>query len=445
MRPAPVHPFLPYGRILGQKLDNYNTKRVFSCIPTLLWLGHGAIVLFEIGTMNLKDEAYKLLKNNRQETDGHIYTLPSPSTYPYQWFWDSCFHAIVLAKLDPEAAKAELRSLVSKQFENGLIPHIIYWQPSDSHRYDWGKPDTSSITQPPLIAYAVWHIYNQDNDLNFLKEMYEPLLKYYNYLIDNRDLHKHNLLSIINPDESGEDNSPRFDEVLGLPADVSMGDHLKRREKLIEDFKKCYFDTETCMRQYFWVKDVPFNAIMIEGLRALGHIASRLGKEEDEQFCEHEVNLIKEAMTQYMYEDGVYWSVKGLDYAKLKVATWAIFAPLFAGLYEPEEAKLLVDNQLMNNDTFLASCGIRTTAKSEPSYRAEGYWRGPVWIGIHWFIYKGLIRYGFEEKAEILRQASIKLIETEGFREYFNPETGIGLGAKNFTWGTLILDMEPPK
>ena len=59
----------------------------------------------------------------------------------------------------------------------------------------------------------------------------------------------------------------------------------------------------------------------------------------------------------------------------------------------------------------------------------------------HWFIYKGLMRYGFTEEARLIRDKSIALLEHEGFREYFNPETGEGYGANNFTWGALVVDM----
>jgi len=68
--------------------------------------------------MDFKEKAHTLLVNNRRIVDGNQYTLPSPSTYPYQWLWDSCFHAIVLARLEPEAAKAEMRSLFVRQLKN---------------------------------------------------------------------------------------------------------------------------------------------------------------------------------------------------------------------------------------------------------------------------------------------------------------------------------------
>ncbi|MCI0778964.1 MAG: hypothetical protein J4N32_03015, partial [Chloroflexi bacterium] len=27
----------------------------------------------------------------------YSYLCPSPNEYPWQWFWDSCFHAVIMA------------------------------------------------------------------------------------------------------------------------------------------------------------------------------------------------------------------------------------------------------------------------------------------------------------------------------------------------------------
>jgi len=59
----------------------------------------------------------------------------------------------------------------------------------------------------------------------------------------------------------------------------------------------------------------------------------------------------------------------------------------------------------------------------------------------HWFIFKGLLKYGFEKEAEMIKDMSAALLKEEGFREQYSPETGEGLGADNFTWGALVLDM----
>ncbi|MCE9541585.1 hypothetical protein K8R03_03435 [Candidatus Kaiserbacteria bacterium] len=396
--------------------------------------------------MNVLREAKRLLENNRRTTNGYQYTIPSAEHYPYQWLWDSCFHAIILAQYDAKSAKAEIVSLLSKQFENGLVPHIIYWQPGILHLFRWGVEGTSSLTQPPMIAYAAWEIHRRNPDGAFLESIYPALLAYYTYLIEKRDPRDHNLIGVINPDETGEDNSPRFDAPLSAAADISYADHLALRTQLVEHNTACKFDAELCMREFFWVKDVPFNAILIENLRALAHIASFLKHGDGEHFANLHAELIADSMRERLFADGVFWSASGKDYSLLKVATWAHFAPLFAGLYTPEEANALVETHLMNPDTFNAPYGIRTVSKQEPTYRAGGYtegfsWRGPVWMSPHWFIYRGLLRYGFKKEAAQIREKSLALLEKSGFRECFNPETGEGQGAKGFTWGALVLDM----
>ncbi len=391
--------------------------------------------------MELRDSIHELLLRNRRSTNGYRYTVPSSDHYPYQWLWDSCFHSIVLARSEPAMARDEIKALLSKQFENGMIPHIIYWTPGILHLFRWGTDGTSSLTQPPMLAYAVWEIHRRAPDIPFLESVFPALVKYYRFLLTERDPRGHHLVGIINPDESGEDNSSRFDVALGVPDDISIKQHLLKRHELVDANRECNFDAGKCMRFHFWVKDVPFNAILVENLRILANIASLLNHTEHEQFFDHSANEISSAMRERMFKDGVFWSTSGMEYEKLDVATWAHFAPLFAGLYSKEEAERIVRTHLQNEDTFKARFGIRTVSKKEPSYRQDGFWRGPVWIAPHWFIYKGLIRYGYTEEAKWIANATVALLEKSGFREYFNPETGEGYGAREFTWGALVLDM----
>ncbi|MES2668299.1 MAG: trehalase family glycosidase [Patescibacteria group bacterium] len=394
--------------------------------------------------MDLKESArLLLLANRRKSPDGHEYTVPSPSTYPYQWLWDSCFHAIVLAKLDPAMAKKELLALLSKQLPDGMIPHMIFWSPRITRPYHvwWGKTGVSSITQPPMLAYAAWEIYEVTKDASYLKEIFPQMLAFYRYLIDNRDPHDHHLISIINPDESGEDNSPRFDTALRVKSNISFFSHMWKRHELVAANRTCGFDPLVCMQERFWVKDVPFNAILIKNLERLAMIAKAIGDEEAEAYASTQHDLIKFTMREYLMAEGVFWSAIGLEHGHLKVSTWAHFIPLFAGLYTPEEAQELIRAHFNNTDTFRSSYGIRTVSKQEVSYRSKGFWRGPIWFAPHWFIYKGLKDYGFKDEARWLSETTQTLIKKHGFREYFDPETGKAHGAHNFTWGTLVLDM----
>ena len=57
-------------------------------------------------------DARRVLAGNRQrgvsawEGKRYDFVCPSPTRYPFQWFWDSAFHAIALLHVDPELAIA---------------------------------------------------------------------------------------------------------------------------------------------------------------------------------------------------------------------------------------------------------------------------------------------------------------------------------------------------
>src|SRR5690242_9658940 len=77
-------------------------------------------------------EAERVLRQNWREgeRDGmrFSYTEPSPHRYPWQWYWDSCFAAIVWRRFDRERAAAELRSLLEAQRPDGFVGHTIFWR-----------------------------------------------------------------------------------------------------------------------------------------------------------------------------------------------------------------------------------------------------------------------------------------------------------------------------
>jgi len=389
---------------------------------------------------NLRTSTEKLMLSNRRHAGEFQYTVPSPTTYPYQWLWDSCFHAVILTHFNIEDAKKEILSLVSKQLDDGMIPHMIYWEKHKAIDIDWGRKGTSSITQPPIIAYSVWRIYEKDKDKSFVEEVYDSLVSFYRYVI-SRDPRGNHLAGIINPDESGEDNSPRFDIPLELPPIHKPSENSKRRLDLVKKNRECDFDANNCAKNFFWVKDVPFNAFLIQNMEIMAKIATLLGREEDVYF-DRQVEYYKDAMNKFMYEDGIYWTTCGEDYLKIKTKTSAIFAPLFAGIPSQEDAKRIVEEHLQNEGEFKTKYMVPTVARDEPSFDPNNMWRGPVWIGVNWFLYHGLKNYGYGEIAERIKADSYELLEKNGFREYFNPLTGSGSGAADFTWGGLVIDME---
>jgi glycogen debranching enzyme len=126
----------------------------------------------------------------------------------------------------------------------------------------------------------------------------------------------------------------------------------------------------------------------------------------------------------------------------VRVPTIAAFMPLFAGTASPahaEQLRLLLTDRHGGYHTNFALPSVPDTSRL---FEPNRYWRGPVWINMNWFVIIGLERYGFTQEAADLRRRTLELVAGSGFREYYNPLTGAGLGATNFSWSAaLTLDM----
>ena len=56
----------------------------------------------------------------------------------------------------------------------------------------------------------------------------------------------------------------------------------------------------------------------------------------------------------------------------------------------------------------------------------------------------GLVRLGYRDEALQMAHRLGETVLRQGLREYYNPLTGEGLGATDFAWTSLILEMADP-
>jgi glycogen debranching enzyme len=231
-------------------------------------------------TDDLVDEAKKVLYGNLQTgysrwaKDNYKFVCPSTKHYQHQWFWNSCFHAIVFSHFDTELAKNEIRSLLKVQRDSGFIPHVIYWAATKFRRPLAGlgamlessfslSPKTTDMIQPPLIAQSVEEIYKKDKDVEFLKEVVPKLKKYYTWLVENRDPDGDGLISIISSYESGMDQSPSFDPVMKIKGRHALLMAAAGRRVTFKNMIRNYNLEKIFADDYFNVEDVLVNSIYI--------------------------------------------------------------------------------------------------------------------------------------------------------------------------------------
>jgi hypothetical protein len=65
-------------------------------------------------------------------------------------------------------------------------------------------------------------------------------------------------------------------------------------------------------------------------------------------------------------------------------------------------------------------------------------------VNAAWLLWLGLVRLGYAAEAGHLAERIGATVVREGLREYYDPRTGEGLGARDFAWTSLALEMAQP-
>ncbi len=132
--------------------------------------------------------------------------------------------------------------------------------------------------------------------------------------------------------------------------------------------------------------------------------------------------------------------------------TIAALSPLALPDLPEEIGRRLVEEHLTDPSRFWLPVPPPSVSAAEPSFSVADasrlgvprYWRGPTWVNAAWLVWLGLIRLGYHEQAEELTRRLATAIATSGLREYYNPYTGAGMGAVDFGWSSLVLELLDP-
>ncbi len=385
----------------------------------------------------VRDRCEAILRQNWREgvraSDGtrYAYTCPSPHRYPWQWYWDSCFHAIAWRRFDAVRAERELRSLLAAQRPDGFIGHTVFWgQPLRGTRRLTYNVTTSaagmtSSIQPPLLAWA-WRIAVGD-------PAGEPgIRRHLEWLAAHRDLDGDGLLWIVSPDESGLDASPQFDPIWGRHA-----------------------------------HGLPGYLFLVRRNRRLGFDMSRILAAGGPLCCEVITNVLYNlsrlalglpsltaALVDRCYDErtGLFLPDARPRPGRPPPATVAALTPLALPDLPQSIGRRLVEEHLLNAAQFWTPVAPPSVSRTEASFslrdtgrlRQRRYWRGPTWMNAAWLCWLGLMRLGYHDAADRLGRGLADAVTSAGLREYYNPFTGAGMGAVDFGWSTLVLEMMEP-
>ena len=406
-------------------------------------------------------------------------TRPS-RLYPHQWSWDSACIAMGYASWNQARAETELRSLFAGQWANGLLPHIVFaqgdgryfpgpefWQAERSGEAP-ADVKTSGIVQPPIHAIAALRLYRQSADRErataFLAELAPKLRAWHEYLYRERTRSEDGLVEIWHPWESGMDNSPLWDDALARidpaaaeipayrrvdlelakPSERPTDGEYDRYVYLVGLFRELDYRSDRIRDESpFAMQSVLFNALLVQASRDLAEIARVLGDDPGrfESWAERTAAGLEAKL--WMEDDALYvdYDVKAGRHVHARCA--AGLAPLAAGVPSDERAQRMVERLADSRVGVGESHWVVTSlAPDDPGFLRTRYWRGPVWPILNWVLQRGLDRYGLPILAAQVRRGLIELSGRSGFREHYDPITGVGHGGENFAWTAgLVLDM----
>ena len=419
-----------------------------------------------------------LLDNNRHD----MYTVPAKGLYPHQWLWDSCFIAIGMRHYDVPRAQQEILSLLRGQWANGMIPNMVFSK-TGTHRRDsnlwrsWQNANapegvaTSGITQPPMLAEAIVRIGEKlpvTERRMWYQAVFRPLVRYHEWLYQERDPHNEGLALLVHPWETGLDNTPPWMHELhehSLPFWVGVVQKLHldglfnffRRDikfthpdhrmttidmlalyNVQRRLRRKTYDIDRILRHaLFTIEDAGFNAILIRANQHLRKIAKDIKEPLPDDL--HESMKKAESAFESLWDPyaGQYFSRNFTSHKLIKVPSIATLLALYAGCISQERAEKMVQ-LLERKEAFGAEFPVPTTPLNSEWYNEFSYWQGPTWINTNWLIADGLRRYGFDQQADVIATASLALVEQSGCYEYFSAKTGEPAGVGNFSWTAAL-------
>lgn len=347
--------------------------------------------------------AWWVMANNLVSPSGYVKheaMMPTKAFYVGAWLWDSALHAIAFRHIDPELARDQIRAMLANQLPDGMLPDAIFDEGVVS---EIGHPIHAKVTKPPIMAWAAMKVHETHPNVDFLKEIYEPLKRENAWWFEHNDDDKDGIVQYTHPYSSGLDNNPLWDH--GLP-----------------------------------VESPDINTYLVIQMNSLAKMAELIDKNDEVKEWRRKADELTQRMIEHLWdaEAGIFNALH--NEKTIPVLTPFNLHPMWTGQL-PEEMNQRLLAHLQDPSEFWGRLALPTVAYNDPSYSADKMWRGPVWANINYFFIEALNIIGEDQLARELREKTLNMIASQpGMREYYNSQSGEapGSAAPIFGWSAAV-------
>jgi alpha,alpha-trehalase len=354
------------------------------------------------------------------------YLIPA-GYYPQMWDWDGYFIGVHWANQDPADAKY-LRdwavSFASSADADGYVAGCI--TPKGP------RPLFGKFAMKPFLAQGELLAAESLHDFEWIRPVWQAMQRIVEYRRRTQFDTKWGLWFWDNAMQSGADNN------------AALTNDPKDHSAILAVDASVY-----AMREYL----------------AMSRLAARLGDWVAAKKYKQEATETRKAIMAKLWlpDEAIFLNRRRDTGAWVRVISWTSFLPLLDGLVEPNDARRMIRQHLLNPDEMRSEYGFRSLAKNDPDYNNEATidpysnWRGPIWINANFLDWIALRRYGFKDEAHWLALTLAGVLHRDiakwgSMHEDYSAETGEGLAptvaqspggkfAGFVGWNLLALDM----
>lgn len=331
--------------------------------------------------------AWWIMANNLISPRGKVSfeaMTPSKTSYVGLWLWDSAMHALAYRHIDPQLARNQIRAMLAHQLPDGMLPDAVYDEGVIS---EIDHPFKAEVTKPPIIAWAAIKLNEMDADVDFLREIYIPLVRWNAWWFNMNDDNVDGLVQYNHPYSSGLDDNPLWD--YGMP-----------------------------------VESPDLNTYLCVQMGSLAMIAEILGiQAEAKMWRKRSGAIVKRMIKEFWDEESGFFRAYH-DGKPIPVLSPFNLFPLWSGQL-PKDILGKILAHLTNENEFWGKYPLPSVARNDKHYDPDIMWRGPVWANINYFFIEALQQVGEIELARELRHKTLEMIMSQkSIFEYYNAETG---------------------
>lgn len=306
------------------------------------------------------------------------------------WSWDHCFNAIALSYHNPELAWDQFMIMFDHQDVTGLIPDSV----NDVHIV-W------NYCKPPIHGWALRRMMeHMELSKEQMQEAYQCLGKWTDWWLVYRDYNGDGLCEYNHGNDSGWDNSTAFS---ALPP----------------------------------VTTPELQAFLVIQMEVLAELADRLGIDFGREAWSRKSAELYAHFLEKCFVDGLPVIRRSVSGEVIENNSLLPYVSIVLGRRLPEEIRKKM-TEILIGDRFYTDYGFATESPGSTEYRADGYWRGPIWAPSTMLVLDGLYQCGEEEFVREAARRFADMAVCSGFAENFDALTGEGLRDRAYTWTSSV-------